>query len=65
MPELDFTRMRHTVNNHIASGMMDAALCDIIFLSFIDCVQAHNVIYNWTKPCERVCYEANMVMSIK
>lgn len=64
MPELDFARMRNTMSNHIASGMMDATLCNIIFLSFMDCVQAHNVIYNWTKPCEWVCYEANMVMSI-
>lgn len=64
MPELDFTRMRHTMSNHIALDMMDAALWNIIFLSCMDCVQEHNVIYNRTKPCERVCYKANMVMSI-
>lgn len=64
MSELDFTRVRHTVSNHIASAVMDASLCNIIFLSFMDYVQSHNVIYNWTKLCEGICYEANMVMSI-
>lgn len=64
MLELDFTSIKHTVSNHTASGMIDAAFCNIIFLSFMDSVQAHNVIFNWTKLCERVCYKANMVMSI-
>lgn len=38
--------MRHTMSNHITLGMMDAALCNIIFFSFMDCIQAYNVIYN-------------------
>lgn len=48
MSELDFTRVRHAVSNHIASAMMDASLFKIIFLSFMGYVQTHNVIYNWT-----------------
>lgn len=52
------------MSNHIASGMMDDALCDIIFSSFMHYVQAHDAIYSWINLCERVCYKANMVMSI-
>lgn len=56
--------MRHTMSTHIASGMMDDALCDIIFSRFMDYVQARDAIYYWTNLCERVCYKANTVMSI-
>lgn len=44
--------------------MMNDALCDIIFSSFMDYVPAHDATYYWTNLCERVCYKANMEMSI-
>lgn len=55
--------MRHTKSYQIASGMMHDALCDIVFSSIVDYVQADDAIYYQTNLCERVCYKANMVMS--
>lgn len=62
--KLDFTRMRYAMSNHIASGMMDAALCNIISLSSTIHTQAHNIMYNCTKWCERGTYsKADMLMT--
>lgn len=51
------------MSNHIASGVMDAALCNIISLSSTVHIQAHNIIYNCTKWCERETHsEGGMLM---
>lgn len=62
--KLDFARVRQAMSNHIASGVMDAALCNIISHRSTVHTPAHSIIYNCTKWCEReTCSKGDMLVA--